>query len=134
MLGAVVRTGDEESHAHTNRQEDRMPSPKFNLLVRSLESLAVDKVSVANREKRLIATLSAALAKIGYHVVARRYGTLVATMRSPLCHAERRRKRMSAAARQAASRRMKAHWAKRRAQAAKSHSKQQRTKSARVSS
>ena len=30
MLGAVVRTGDEESHADTNRQEDRMPSPKFN--------------------------------------------------------------------------------------------------------
>jgi hypothetical protein len=56
-----------------------MPPPKSNPLVRSLESLAVDKVSFANREKQLIMTLNAALAKIGYHVVARRDGTRVAT-------------------------------------------------------
>jgi hypothetical protein len=78
----------------------------------------VDKASVVNREKQLIVTLDAALAKIGYHVVVRRDGTRVATNAQPTAPRRRRRRRLSAAARQAASRRMKAYWVKRRAQAA----------------
>ena len=46
-----------------------MAEPEENGLVKSVESLLADKQAIAEREKKLIEDLNAALGKMGYRVV-----------------------------------------------------------------
>jgi hypothetical protein len=98
-----------------------MREPKADSLVRSVQGLLAEKEAVAAKEKQLVVRLGAALMKIGYRVVPMDSG---APERPRRPRGPRRgRRAMSAAARKAVSRRMKAYWAKRRGRPAKGKTK-----------
>jgi hypothetical protein len=92
-----------------------------------LEALMAERKAVAVKESRLVATLNTALRQIGYQVVpvldeTRGQSSVRARDRrgSDTDTSKRARRRpMSAAQRKAVGRRMKAYWAKRRAEAKK---------------
>jgi hypothetical protein len=95
-----------------------MAGPKTDAVVKSVQNLVAERQAVAAREKQLVLRLGAALVKIGYRVVPMDSG---APERPTIRRGRRRARRpVSAAARKAVSRRMKAYWAKRRGRPAKS--------------
>ena len=96
-----------------------MPALKGDALVKAVESLVAEKEAVAGKEKTLVAVLNSALGRMGYQVVAVDRGVPARRGSRQAGRISRRRKPMSTAARRAASRRMKAYWAKRRGRATK---------------
>jgi hypothetical protein len=81
-------------------------------IAQAVEQLVKEKQSVTDRERTLIDRLNAGLRKIGYQVTP-------LTRTSQNRAAAPTRRGMSASARKAVSQRMRAYWAKRRAQKGK---------------
>ena len=105
-----------------------MAGPKADAVVKSVQRLVAERQAVAAREKQLVLRLGAALVKIGYRVVPMDSG---APERPRRPRGPRRgRRAMSAAARKAVSRRMKAYWTKRRGRPAKGKTKRPRRRRA----
>jgi len=105
-----------------------MAGPKADALVKSVQNLVAERQAVAAREKQLVLRLGAALVKIGYRVVP--MGPDGAARPRRRRGRRRGRRGMSAAARKAVSRRMKAYWAKRRGRPAKGKTKRPRRRRA----
>jgi len=95
-----------------------MPALKGEALMRAVESLVAEKEAVTGKEKKLVSALNSALGRMGYQVVAVDRGVPARRGSRQAGRISRRWKPMSAAARRAVSRRMKA-WRKRKAAARK---------------
>ena len=105
-----------------------MPRQTMADVTKSLNDLVKEKQAVDAKTKTLLGELGTALRGIGYRLVPIRSASpSLRGMQSEVAFdggtPRRTRRRMSAAARQAVSRRMKAYWAKRRAAKGKTGTK-----------